>query len=93
MEEELSIDDKMGKLKKKKKRRKNNLFGKIKGQMTKDGTSLQVKCEMLEQPKSCLLADTDCHDAALLLKIREKRKCRRCTCTLVRCERWHPRGA
>lgn len=60
-----------------KERRKNNLFAKIKGQLSRDGTSLQVEYEMLEQLNSFLLADAGCHDTFLQLKIKQKR--RKCT--------------
>lgn len=38
-------------------------------QLPRDGTSLQVEYEMLEQLNSSLLADTDCHDTFVQLKI------------------------
>lgn len=70
-----------------------NLFTKIKGQLTRHGTSLQVEYEMLEQLSSCLLADTDHHDT-LQFRIKQKRKnCTRGTCVLPRCEWWHPWGS
>lgn len=66
MERELTLDDKTGKLKTWKKKIISSLRLE---QLPRDGTSLQVEYEMLEQLNSSLLADTDCHDTFVQLKI------------------------